>query len=324
MRIVGEEPFKNAIDDRAIAWVSRMDKGALAPAARAELEAWLAQDARHRGAFMRAEAAWKKLDRLGIPVNDEPTRDQVPETISRRGVLAAGGGAALLAAAATTVAFIWTGRNDIQTPKGEIRRVPLGDGSLVAVNTDSALNIALNAELREVTLDKGEVWFDVARDTKRPFVVAAGDVRVRAVGTAFSVRRLDDGADVLVTEGAVETWIVGAENRKRRVVAGSKVFVSDIDGPSNVVAAATQIDRTLAWRNGEIALDGETLADAAAEFNRYNDRKLTVDPALADKRLVGWFHTNEPETFAQAVVAALGGTIVAQEHEIHLAPKSEP
>jgi transmembrane sensor len=224
----------------------------------------------------------------------------------------------------TTLAFTWTEHHQIQTPLGEIRRVPLVDGSLVAINTDSALNISLKTEVREITLDKGEVWLDVASDTKRPFIVAAGDIRVRAVGTAFSVRRLDDGADVLVTEGIVETWTVDAEDRKRRVSAGSKVFVSNIDGPSKVVAAATQIDRTLAWRDGEIALDGETLADAAAEFNRYNERKLTIDPALSNERLVGWFHTNEPENFAQAVVTALGATVVTRENEIHLAPKSEP
>jgi len=325
MRITGKKHSKtNAIDDRATAWVSRLDKGAMAPAARAELDAWLAEDVRHRGAFLRAEAAWKKLDRIGFALTDQADLPRRNQWISRRGLLEAGGGAAVLAAAAAAAAFVWTGRQQIQTPLGEIRRVPLGDGSLVAVNTDSALNIALKAELREVTLDKGEVWFDVAKDSKRPFIVAAGDVRVRAVGTAFSVHRLDDGADVLVTEGVVETWTVGAENRKRSVTAGSKVFVSDIDGPSNIVAAATQIDRKLAWRDGEIVLDGETLADAAAEFNRYNDRKLTIDPALTDQRLVGWFHTNEPETFAQAVVTALGATVVARENEIHLAPKLQP
>src|SRR6185312_13816101 len=133
-----------------------------------------------------------------------------------------------------------------------------------------------------------------------PFLVSAGDVRVRAIGTAFSVRRRDDGADVLVTEGVVETWTVSSEDRKRLVSAGSKVFVSDIAGPSTVVDASMQIDRVLAWRDGEIALDGETLADAAEEFNRYNRRKIFIDPTLSDKRLVGWFHTNEPETFAHA------------------------
>jgi transmembrane sensor len=325
MRITDKKRARtNAIEDRAAAWVSRLDKGAMAPAARGELDAWLAEDARHRGAFLRAEAAWKNLDRIGFALGDEPDMSLRNEWISRRGLLAAGGGAAALVATAAAVVFVLAGRHQIQTPLGEIRRVPLGDGSLVAVNTNSALEIALKAELREVTLDKGEVWFDVAKDNKRPFIVAAGDVRVRAVGTAFSVHRLDDGADVLVTEGIVETWTVGAENRRRRVSAGSKVFVSDIDGPSNVVAAATQIDRTLAWRDGEIVLDGETLADAAAEFNRYNDRKLTIDPALTNQRFVGWFHTNEPETFAQAVVTALGATVVVRENEIHLEPRLEP
>lgn len=312
------------IDDRAVAWVRQLDKGELTSSLRAELDDWLAEDMRHRGAFLRAQAAWKNFDRLGILPHDETATHGTSEWVSRRRVLAAGGGAAVLAAAAATVAFVWTGRDQIQTPLGEIRRVPLGDGSLAAVNTNSELNVALKPDLREITLDKGEAWFDVVKDGKRPFIVAAGDVRVRAVGTAFSIRRRDAGADVLVTEGIVETWSIGAENHQRRVAAGSKVFVSDISGPSDVVVAATQIDRALAWRNGEIALDEDTLADAASEFNRYNERKLTIDPALSDKRLVGWFHTNEPETFAQAVVIALGARIVASEDEIHLAPKSEP
>jgi transmembrane sensor len=202
--------------------------------------------------------------------------------------------------------------------------VPLGDGSLVAVNTDSELSVALRPTLREISLDKGEFWLDVAKDVTRPFVVATGDVRVRAVGTAFSVRRRVHGADVLVTEGTVETWIVGDEQIRRRVPAGSRVFVSDIAGPSEVVAASTEIDRMLAWRSGEIVLDGETLADAADEFNRYNGRKLTIDPVLANKRLIGLFHTNEPETFAHAAAAALSVRVVANDVEIHIAPGISP
>jgi transmembrane sensor len=314
----------NSIDDCAIAWVGLLDKGALAPAARAELEAWLAEDARHGGAFFRAQAAWKSFDRLGILPNDEEDTPETNDWFTRRSILAAGGAAAALAAAAATVAFVWTGRAQILTPLGEIRRVPLADGSLAAVNSNTKVNIALRPNLREITLDQGEAWFEVAKDLNRPFIVAAGDVRVRAVGTAFSVRRRNDGADVLVTEGSVETWKVGAENRKRLVVGGSKVFVSDVAGPSEVLVASTQIDRALAWRQGEIALDGETLSDAAAEFNRYNKRKLLIDPILSEKRLVGWFHTNEPETFARAAATTLGAMVVATADEIRIAPKPEP
>lgn len=312
----------NAIDARAAEWLVRLDAGG--NRTEAELEAWLAEDSRHRGAFLRAQAAWNGLDRLGILANGgavvaQPMRDSY---VSRRRLLVAGGGAATIAASAAAAGFLWLGGERIETPRGEIRRVPLDDGSLLAVNTDSSLAVAMKPASREITVGKGEVWFKVAKDRKRPFVVAVGEVRVRAVGTAFSVRRRDAGADVLVTEGVVETWSV-AGGRVRRVAAGSKVFVSDIAGPSQVVAAPSQIDRTLAWRNGEIALDGETLGDAAEEFNRYNAKRITIDPALAEKRLVGWFHTDEPETFAHAAAMTLGATVVASDDEIHLAPKAE-
>jgi transmembrane sensor len=307
----------NAIEEMATAWVSRLDAAPDDARIRAELESWLEADPRHCGAFMRARAAWTSLDRLRVLPSDA---GQGPRPSRRRMLAAAGGGAAALAAGVGGFLVYVSGLDQIATPIGEIRRVPLRDGSLVAINTNSRLEVHLRANVRDLRLDKGEVWFEVAKDRARPFVVSAGNVRVRAVGTAFAVRRRDDGADVLVTEGVIETWAVDAANRKVRVAAGSKVFVSDIAGPSEVVSAAAQIDRTLAWRSGEIALDGETLAAAAAEFNRYNTRRLTVDPSLADKRLVGWFHTNEPETFARAAAATLGISMTADDDEIHLAP----
>ncbi len=312
----------NAVDVEAAAWVARLDTERETERTRKDLEMWLGQDPRHRGAFLRAQAAWTGFDRLRIFAGSSPESKRMH--ITRRQAIVAGGSAMATAAAVAGIGFMLADGDRIATPIGEIRRVPLNDGSLVAVNTNSQLDVELKPDLRKLTLDKGEVWFQVAKDRKRPFVVAAGHVRVRAVGTAFSVRCRDDGADVLVTEGTVETWTVQDAVHKAKVSAGSKVFVSDIAGPSRIVSAADQIDRTLAWRNGEIALDGETLAAATAEFNRYNTRRLTIDPSLGDKRLVGWFHTNEPETFARAAAATLSVAVTIDDDEIHLAPKTEP
>jgi transmembrane sensor len=158
---------------------------------------------------------------------------------------------------------------------------------------------------------RGEAWFEVAKDTSRPFVVSAGRARVRAVGTAFSVRRHDMGTEVLVTEGTVETWMVGAADAKIRLTAGKKAFVSD-GAPAQVATAASgEIDRSLAWRQGQIALGGETLAYAVEEFNRYNERKVVIaDSRLAAEKLVGQFRANQPEAFARAVAGTLGATVV--------------
>jgi transmembrane sensor len=311
-----QEPA-NAIDEKAIAFVARLDKEPQNEDARAELDTWLEEDTRHQGAYLKAQAVFDHLDRLAII---PATRfERASPNPSRRRLLI-GGTAAALAASAAGIALWLPNRHLIATPVGEIRRVPLNDGSIVTVNTNSELAVNLKANLRQLTLDKGEVWFDVAKDGKRPFVVAAGPVRVRAVGTAFAVRRRDDGADVLVTEGTVETWTVGDEANRARVQAGAQVFVSDVAGPSKIVMASAQIDRTLAWRQGEIALDGLTLGAAAEEFNRYNTRQITIDPSLINKRLVGWFHTNEPETFAKAAAGTLGASLTEDANEIHLAP----
>jgi transmembrane sensor len=195
----------------------------------------------------------------------------------------------------------------IETAVGEIRRVPLKDGSMAAVNTATRLAVILRPEIRQVTLDQGEAWFQVAKDRSRPFVVEAGEVRVQAVGTAFSVRRTDTGADVQVTEGVVEVWRIGDEAGRRRIAAGTRTFVDNASGPQRAAEAGPDIDRSLAWRSGQLIFDGDTLGAAAAEFNRYNSVQVRIaDPVLAQEKFVGRFRTNEPDAFARAAAVILG------------------
>jgi len=189
---------------------------------------------------------------------------------------------------------------------------------VVALNTQSAVEVSMHQNAREVTLTRGEAWFKVAHDKTRPFIVSAGRIRVRAVGTAFSVRRHDDGADVEVTEGVVETWTVGEEERRIQVAAGSKAYVAAYE-PPKIVQASADIERSLAWREGQIVLEGETLDEAVAQFNRYNARKLVIaDPGLAAEKLVGQFSATDPQTFAGAVATTLGAKVEAEGDTIRL------
>jgi len=312
---MSERETAQAINDDAAAWVARIDAAALDPADQAELDRWLAGDDRRRGAFFRAQSAWRMLDRasvMGAGARDVIEPEAAPERLAptRRRMLWGGGALAASLVAGIGGAMLWPRSPDeIETALGEIRRVPLHDGSLAAVNTATRLAVDLRPEIRNVRIDMGEAWFQVAKDRERPFVVTAGDVRVRAVGTAFSVRRLGDGADVQVTEGVVEVWTVNRPDAVRRIAAGARTFVNDMAGPAAPVEASLEIDRTLAWRNGQLIFDGDTLADAAAEFNRYNRVKLEIDPALASERVVGRFRTNEPDAFARAASAMLGARV---------------
>jgi transmembrane sensor len=320
---------KETDQDTAAAWAVRLDTGSATPMDLRELDIWLAQGERRPGALLRAQATLCYLDRgRALAELSERANDTRPGFGRRR--LFFGAGRGLVAAGVISMLSlgsfaIWSGMPEsggsveIATAIGEVRRVPLGDGSVAAINTGSVLHVSMKAKQRLVDLDAGEAWFQVAHDRSRPFIVAAGTVRVQAVGTAFSVRRHGDGADILVTEGVVETWVEGQSGPRTRIAAGSGSFVQ-VGKPQPANAATIDgIDRKLAWRNGDLALDGETLAYAVEEMNRYNDRKLIIDdPALGREPLVGYFRTSQPEDFAQAAAAITGARTSVRNGKIHL------
>jgi transmembrane sensor len=313
-------------DDDAVRWAIRLDGGQLDEDEQSELDRWLGEDQRREGALLRAEAALAYLDRgraLGEVSKDtgalQDLRIEAPR-FSRRAFLVGGTLSGLAAAGLGAFLILPPRAAEIQTKVGEVRRVPLPDGSVAAINTASRLAVSMkDGSKRIIRLDQGEAWFQVAHDRVHPFIVEAGDVRVQAVGTAFSVRRRDGGADVLVTEGVVETWIVGREGQRTRIAAGGRGFVSDATPKIQVAKAPEEVDRALAWRTGEIALNGESLAYAVAEINRYNKKQLIIDdPVLGRESLVGYFRTNEPENFGRAVANMTGAKLVDEGDKIRL------
>jgi transmembrane sensor len=302
------------IEADAARWVVRVDRDG--EAVRSDLDAWLAGDRRRVGAYARAEAGWTRLDRGRVLAGHPPVGVEYARP-RRRGVLAGLGAMAAGFAALVVAPRLLAKRYD--TTLGEIRRVPMTDGSVAAINTSSELEVSMQPRLRAVKLQRGEAWFAVAKDVDRPFVVESGPVRVRAVGTAFSVRKREGGSDVLVTEGVVEVWTKDGATPPRRVAAGERVFANNDTGVLVPPEADDDLARRLAWRDGQIVLDGQTLTEAAAEFNRYNDRKIEIaDARLADARFVGWFRTNDPEGFAEAAAATFNGKVALRGDAIVL------
>jgi len=341
-----ERGSAQAINEEAAQWVARIDARPLVGETRLELKQWLGGDDRRRGALFRALAVWetlgpgKALDsdiwdmiQLSHSADADPEKGEADAAVaslaapdgrfSRRRMMGIG---STLAASLISVALIPLFRGNkasdshrnIKTRLGEMAKVPLQDGSLVVVNTTSRLQIAQSSDVRSVRLEKGEAWFQVAKDASRPFIVSAGDVRVRAVGTAFSVRRREDGADVQVTEGTVEVWTEEQATKRSLVTAGVRTFVSEEIGAQSLVEDAADIERQLAWREGALKFQGNTIREAVAEFNRYNAIKLEVDPALADEKIVGRFSTKEPDSFAHEVSLAFGARIEKEGNIIRI------
>lgn len=295
------------IQEEAARWVARMDGAEWSEAEEAELGSWLDADPRRQGALLQAQAAWATLDDLSAAADEEdalPFDGRVAHSGRRRFLI--GGGAAIAASLAGGAFLVGTGAR-YGTEIGEIRRVPLADGSTMVINTASQATVDLERARRLVRIRQGELWFQVAKDTKRPFVVEAGRIRVQAVGTAFAVRRRDTGADIFVTEGVVEAWAEDATAPRIRIAAGEHAFVSDNAAVLRSPASASSVYRALAWREGKIDLAGVSLADAAAEFNRYNHRQLViVDPGIARESFDGTLRTDDLEGFAMAVRESLG------------------
>ena len=314
------------IDDIAIDWVALHARGPLSDADRLAFEAWYDADFRHQGAYLRAQGLWESLERTRVPAEwiagDLPVEQRPPlfaqaqavrPSLDRRRLLI---GAGALAASATGAAIVLTRPQSLRTAHGELRKVPLPDHSLANLNTDSHVEVEVTPTVRHVRLVKGEAWFDVAKDPQKPFVVAVDDIRVQAIGTAFSVRRFTAGVEVIVTEGIVETWSEADAPARRRLVAGEAAFVETATHTISV-AANPDIENRLAWRDGNIVLKNDTLADAIAEFNRYNTQKIVVsDPALLDKRFVGVYSLDKPDQFADAVKTLTGASIAMSDNNI--------
>lgn len=310
------------IDEAAAGWAASLDRGLTRDEA-ADLDAWLRADPRHLGAFGRMQALSLHTERasaLGLGYRADRFRARRAPWLSRRQLFGASAMAAAGVAAVGSGLWFTNANGHLTTRRGEVRVVPLSDGSVITLNTDSAVAVRYSGNLRAISLTRGEALFDVAKDPSRPFVVSAGDVKVRAVGTSFTVRRLEDmPVRVLVQEGVVEVARRSAQTAKPIRLAANMRAVADAAGPRIDPVSPTDVGRELAWRQGRIAFEGQPLAEAAAEFSRYSDTRIVIeDPRLAREEISGMFQANDPVGFGRAVAEALGTRVEVTENQVRL------
>ena len=304
------------IDVKAADWAARIDRAPLTDQAQAALDAWLAADPRHLGAFGRARAVALHSERAAALA---PGYQPAAPAPSRRRFLAGGVGMAASLAAATAGGLAYATRGEAYaTHIGELKVVPLSDGSVVSLNTRSRIRVLYSHDSREIHLEDGEALFDVASDA-RPFIVRAGEARVLADATAFSVRRLEDQpVQVTVKRGAV-SLLTDNQASTVRLLANMRAVETD---PKRIAIAnitPAEIDRGLAWREQRLAFEGETLADAASEFRRYSDTRIVIDdPSIAREPITGLFQANDPVGFSQAIAASFGLRAEVGDKEVRL------
>ena len=303
---------ENTLRATAARWAVRRDRG-LSAAESIDYELWLAADPRHAAAMQRTSAAWSLLDRIpesaAAPILAAATRRR---SFWRRTVTFG----SLAAAAALAVGlFVWSrplpadptlsapALSATTTP----RLVTLSDGTVVQLNTGGEVSERFTAATRHVTLTRGEAHFAVAKNPARPFIVQAGALQVRAVGTAFNIHLQSAAIDVIVTEGRVQLT-TGTPDAPALNAGERATLRRAADGPTLVVARidAAAITQTLAWREPLMRLGGATLAELAAEFERATGRRLVLaDPALADLRFGGRFRADDIDGFTHLLASTL-------------------
>lgn len=305
----------NEIEDQAARWTARVAHGEMTPAHAQELEAWLATDRRHRGAYLRAQAALLLLEQavaegphLGAVSNDNPP---VPVAWAAAGHTRwpryAIGGGAIAAGVAGLLALGLPAMRPTSPRAASPTQIALADGSVVMLGTGGRIRPAIGTNRREITLDSGEATFRVAHDPARPFIVRAGRVFAQATGTVYSVRRLgDDGGTVRVREGSVLVWAEGARERAVPLHAGGSLSLDPVERDTTSGKAAPPPER-----EAEFSFDDVPIATAAARFNRVNAIKIVIrDPAVGATPIVGLFKSDDPERFAQAAAALTGARVV--------------
>lgn len=331
-------PDPAAVEEAAIGWLTERDDG-FTPAREREFAQWLRADPRHAAAVARLAQTFGLLGELpdfraelntafdrAAPVVPFPPA-AAPAPRPRRTWAWVG-----LAAALTVGA--WLGWRTVSrspeihytTTVAGYERARLDDGSTLELNAATAVRVQFTAAERRVQLEAGEAHFAVAHDTTRPFIVNAGGVSVRAVGTAFNVRYAADGAvEVIVTEGKVRVGQAGPASSAAAsapLVAAGERLVLPRQAPPPVVekVAPAELRAAFAWQTRLVDFADAPLVDVVARFNaRSRVQLILADPALADRRVGGTFALDEVEAFVRLLER--DGEITGErrgETEIHL------
>jgi len=303
------------IEAKAAKWLMLREQPQWSQADQAALDGWLEESMAHKAAFWRLEHTWHVAGRIGaIGARDNAAPPSRRSGLSLKwwqaGALAASILLAigLVALHSRPTSVLQPHADTFDTGIGGHRIVALVDGSRIEMNTATRLRAQISNQRRDVWLDRGEAFFDVAHIEDSHFVVHAGPRTITVVGTQFSVRRDADKVTVAVLKGRVRV----EDPTRGELSATTTVTPGDIaigEGSSTIVTSKpiTAIEDKLTWRDGRLVFAATSLAEVADEFNRYNHQQLVItDPAVAAIRISGTFKASNVEAFVRLLKQAYG------------------
>ncbi len=338
-----------AAEDAGI-WCARLAEGPLSEREAAALQAWLAKDPGNEAQLERAQQVWSGLDAHALTPNMISLRRQALDGFRqaqarqwrRRAKPYWPWGAGVAAALVLSLGAGWSLSRPLVYETGIAHRqtVTLKDGSIVALDADSRIEVRFAGHHRDIRLVRGRASFTVAHDRTRPFAVSTGAEVVVATGTAFSVERLSQQVRVVLFEGRVKLLHrTGTTVRPQMAIGaggapvdaggllqpGSQLLLTT--GPDNTPANVAQIvpvaqASTRGWETGQLEFDNELLPVAVERVNRYaTGRHLQVAPDADAIRISGTFNAGDIDAFAAGVTAAFPVRQVVTADQITLVGK---
>lgn len=279
------------VQQQAAEWLTVLMSDEASEAEHAAWQRWRGADPEHERAWQHIEAVSQRFNGLHRSAAAQALAGTQQKAVNgkRRQLLAwlgvvAGGG--MLAAKAGAWDGVRALRADYRTATGERREVVLGDGSVLSLNTGSAVNVRFDASRRLIELLAGEILITSGHGagSGAPLVVATREGQVRALGTRFAVRQQDDYSRVEVFESAVEVRLRSG-GAPLLLAAGRGVAFSRhaLDAPHAIGAYAA------AWSRGQLIVDDVTLGDFLADLARYRPGVIDCAPAVSQLRLSGVF-----------------------------------
>lgn len=276
------------VREEALGWFIRLQDEDAGEADWLAFTAWLEAAPEHGTVYAEIENVWVDLD----IAQDHAPKAETTETVvafkqphrPKSTWIAWSAAIAAAALVAVTVSVSDGGTQIYQTQPHEMRSLALADGSTIQLNGGSDVRVHLSWRKRSVILVTGEATFDVVHNTRRPFVVIAGDRQVKVVGTEFNVQRHDGDLQVTVRRGIVA---VGPKAGKveARLVAGQQL--DHRDGTAGVQVRTVDPNDALAWRSGVLVYHDQRLVVVARDLARYFGKPVIVDANVAQLHFTG-------------------------------------
>lgn len=311
------EKLDAAARSDALDWILRISDD---PEAEAQCAEWRAAAPEHEAAWDEALEVWNRSGNLGSLDRDDWRQEIESLSVQASAITRKSWGFAI---AATIVAALCLGwlltLPGIQYSTGvaQTQQIALGDGSQLTLGADSKVELRFEEDERNVVLNDGQAYFEVAKDRSRPFVVRAGNAEVRVTGTKFDVRRTDADVTVSVSEGRVEVRRVsflpfgGSDSELRVLTAGLQSTLAE--GTGNFEEPRAAIIPAGEWKQGRFFYHDAALSQIIWDAGRYSSVPLRIDdPTVAAMKVTTSFQVEEIDQFLVNLTAILP---IVQSHE---------